>query len=510
MKKPIVLAILDGMGLREDDHGNAVNVAKKPNFDRFKQNYSYTTLRADGEVVGLPAGQMGNSEVGHTNIGAGRIVYQSLALINNEIKTGNIRENEILNNALDNAKNNSLHLMGLLSDGGVHAHIEHTFELLKMAKSRGIKNVYLHVFMDGRDVDPKSGLSYIKKTQEFLEDLGVGKILTVSGRYYAMDRDKRWDRVALAYDAVVNNESEFKFSNPYEYVEESYKNGTFDEFIKPAVCSELNVKILDNDSVIFTNFRPDRASQLSGVLTNAEYNPNNETDMFKPNYRPLNLNFVQMMKYSNDVIGNIAYVSEKLDDLFGDVVSSAGLTQVRIAETEKYPHVTFFFDGGIEKELKNSKQILINSPKVATYDLMPEMSAYKVKDALIDELKNNTPDVVILNFANPDMVGHSGMLEPTVKSIEVVDECIGEIFDLVISMGGSGIITADHGNAELVLNNDESPNTAHTINPVPCIVLKKNIDLRSDGILADIAPTLLNLLNIDKPSKMTGKSVIKL
>ncbi|MGL4589797.1 MAG: 2,3-bisphosphoglycerate-independent phosphoglycerate mutase [Mycoplasmatales bacterium] len=510
MKKTVLLAILDGFGHREETFGNAVAQAHKPNFDRLWNEYPNGFLHADGGYVGLPDGQMGNSEVGHLNIGAGRKVYQSLALINKEIKDGEILKNEQLVKAMSVGKEKGLHLMGLLSDGGVHSHIDHLFGLIDMAQVNGVKDLYVHAFLDGRDVDPQSGINFVEKLQAKLDEVGIGQIATVSGRYYAMDRDKRWERVELAYDAVVAGTCELSYTNAVDYVKASYEQDVYDEFVLPAV-NESYTKINDEAAVVFYNFRPDRASQLAGVLTNPEYNPMaEENPVFTPKYRPMNLTFIQMMKFSDEVKGEIAYSLIKLDNTLGEYVSSLGLSQLRIAETEKYPHVTFFFDGGIEKDLPNASRILINSPKVATYDLKPEMSAYEVTDALLAELDKDYLDLVILNFANPDMVGHSGMLEPTKKAIEAVDVCLGKIIEKIEACGGAAIVTADHGNADVVTNPDGSPNTAHTTNLVPFIVVKKDVELDlTEAALCEIAPTLLDLLGQEQPAEMTGRSVIK-
>ncbi len=508
MKKTVLLAILDGVAIRAEKHGNAAKHASKPNFERIYNKYPHKELHADGLSVGLPVGQMGNSEVGHLNIGLGRVVYQSLVRVNQAIEEDSLKGIREIDSAMKNGVDNSLHLLGLLSDGGVHSHINHLFYLLKAAKDKGIKNVYLHLFLDGRDVSPNSGIGYVKQLQAYMDEIDCGQIVSISGRYYAMDRDKRWDRVQLAYDTIVNGKSKHSFTDPIDYIQSSYDNNVFDEFIMPAVNSQNQVRIEDNDSIIFYNFRPDRAIQLSAVLTNPNYDP--KGDVFKPTRRPMNLNFVQMMKFSNDVIGNVAFKHQELKNTLGDVVANYGMHQLRIAETEKYPHVTFFFDGGIEKKLPNSKQILIDSPKVATYDLQPEMSAYKVTEALLEELNKDYLDLVILNFANPDMVGHTGMLDPTVKAIEVIDECLGKIISKIEEIGGNALITADHGNAEMVTNDDGTPNTSHTTNPVSMIVVKEGIELTDEeNKLADIAPTLLDLLGVDKPIEMTGKSIIK-
>ena len=440
MRKPVLLTILDGFGFRDEVFGNAVRQANKPNFDRYYEKYPHTTLRADGEFVGLPQGQMGNSEVGHLNIGAGRVVYQSLALLNKEIETKSFFENKVLKKAIDNAKDKAFHIIGLLSDGGVHSHINHILALLEMAKINDVKNVYVHCILDGRDVEPKSAIKYVQQIQAKINELGIGQIASISGRYYAMDRDKRWDRVEQAYNAIVCAKGK-SFTDPIKYIENEYENERTDEFILPAYNENVKEKINDGDSVVFANFRPDRAIQLSSVLTNKNYNPKKDNPIFIPEYRPQNLVFVQMMKYSDDVIGDIAFALEELKNTLGDVVSANNLTQVRIAETEKYPHVTFFFDGGIEKEITGCKRVLIDSPKVATYDLKPEMSAYEVCDNLLKLIEANETDLYILNFANPDMVGHSGMLEPTIKAIEAVDECLGKIVDALLEKGGYALIT---------------------------------------------------------------------
>lgn len=509
MKKPVLLAILDGFGLSDVNFGNAVAQANTPNYDRLCEKYAFSTLHADGEYVGLPEGQMGNSEVGHLNIGAGRVVYQSLVLINKAIKEKTILENEVYVNAMNNAKDNNLHIMGLLSDGGVHAHINHMIGMLEMAKETGVENVFVHAFLDGRDVDPKSAETYLTQINEAMNEIGVGKLATVSGRYYSMDRDKRWDRVEVAYDAIVNAQAENTFTNAIDYVNSAYENGIYDEFIMPAVNADVTQKIESGDSVIMMNFRPDRAMQLAGVLTNADYNPKPEEPVFVPEYRPDNLVFVQTMKYSNDVKGDIAFAPEKLTNTYGKVISDAGLNQLRIAETEKYPHVTFFFDGGEEVSLPGMEKVLINSPKVATYDLKPEMSAYEVTEALLAELDKDVHDAVVLNFANPDMVGHSGNLEATITAVETVDECLGKVIDKIVELDGAALITADHGNSDKVLNEDGSPNTAHTTAIVPCVLVKEDVELRDGGVLSDIAPTLLQLLNVEQPVEMTGKTLIK-
>lgn len=509
MKKPVLLVILDGYGYRNEVHGNAVAQANTPCFDRLQAKYPSGYLHADSGYVGLPEGQMGNSEVGHLNIGAGRVVYQSLALINKAVNDKKLGEVEVLNEAMTNAIDKNLHIWGLMSDGGVHAHINHIIGMLEFAKESGVKNIFVHAVLDGRDVDQKSAIQFITQIQNKMDEIGIGKLATISGRYYAMDRDKRWERVELAYDTTVLAESEYKFTNPIDYINSRYELGEFDEFIKPAVNSLVAQPIKDEDSVIFCNFRPDRASQLAAVITNPEYNPKPEEPIFIPKHRPKNLKFVQLMKFANEVIGDIAFVSKKIVNGYGDVISDSGLTQLRISETEKYPHVTFFFDGGIEKELPGADRILVNSPKVATYDLQPEMSAPELTDKLLEALEKGIYDTIILNFPNADMVGHTGSLEASIAAIEAVDSCMDKIVTKVIEMDGVAIVTADHGNADKVLNADGSPNTAHTTSLVPVIVTKDGISLNKDGALCDLAPTMLDLLGVNQPEEMTGTSLIK-
>ncbi|SER80151.1 phosphoglycerate mutase [Gracilibacillus ureilyticus] len=507
--KLAALIILDGYAIRDEVKGNAVKQANTPNFDRYWKKYPHNQLTASGEAVGLPEGQMGNSEVGHLNIGAGRIVYQSLTRVNLSIKDGEFFENKVILNAIEHAKNNdkALHVFGLLSDGGVHSHIDHIYAVLKLAADKGLKNVYLHAFLDGRDVDQKSAATYINQTLDKMKDLGVGEFATISGRYYSMDRDKRWDRVKKSYDAMVYGEGP-KYSDPIEVVEDSYKNEIYDEFVIPSVITDENgqakATISDEDSVIFCNFRPDRAIQISRTFANEDFR-----DFERGDKAPKDIHFVCLTNFSETVNGKVAYEPVNLDNTVGEVLSQNNLKQLRIAETEKYPHVTFFMSGGREKEFPGEKRILIDSPKVATYDLQPEMSAYEVTDALLEELDKDEQNAIILNFANPDMVGHSGMLEPTIKAIETVDECLGKIVDKIIEKGGHAIITADHGNSDEVVTLNGEPMTAHTTNPVPVIVTKDSVELRDGGILADLAPTLLDLLEVNKPKEMTGETLIK-
>lgn len=507
--KLAALIILDGFAIRDEVKGNAVKQAKKPNFDRYWETYAHNQLKASGEAVGLPEGQMGNSEVGHLNIGAGRIVYQSLTRVNLSIREGDFYEKEAFLKSISSAKekNKALHIFGLLSDGGVHSHIEHLFALLKLAKDQGLEKVYVHAFLDGRDVGPQTAKGYIEQTEAKMKELGVGQIATVSGRYYSMDRDKRWDRVKKAYDAMVYGEGP-SYKSALEVVEDSYQNGIYDEFVIPSVITDEAGtpvgKVEDDDSIIFYNFRPDRAIQISRTFANEDFR-----DFDRGPGVPKNLDFVMLTQFSESVDGFVAYEPVNLDNTIGEVLAQNNLKQLRIAETEKYPHVTFFMSGGREQEFPGEKRILIDSPKVATYDLKPEMSAYEVTDALLKELDAGEVNAIILNFANPDMVGHSGMLQPTIDAIEAVDECLGKIVDKIIELGGSAIITADHGNSDEVITLEGSPMTAHTTNPVPVIVTKDNIELRDGGKLADLAPTLLDLLDVEKPKEMTGMSLIK-
>lgn len=506
-KAPVALIILDGFACRDEVSGNAVKAANKPNFDRYWNQFPHNQLRADGEFVGLPDGQMGNSEVGHMNIGAGRVVYQSLTRINIAVREETFYEIPELIDAVKSAKENgkAFHLMGLLSDGGVHSHYEHLFALVRLAKQYDLEEVYIHGFLDGRDVAPDSALGYIRDTNAALEEIGVGKFASISGRYYAMDRDKRWERVEKAYNVIVNGQGP-SFDSALAGVQASYDEKVYDEFVIPFVVEENGAPVAtinDGDSVVFFNFRPDRAIQLATALTNPAF------DGFESSKQLKDLNFVSFTHYSDEVLAKVAFKKEDLVNTVGEVLANAGKTQLRIAETEKYPHVTFFMSGGRHDEFEGERRILIPSPKVATYDLKPEMSAYEVKDALVEAINEDTLDAIILNFANPDMVGHSGMLEPTVKAIEAVDECLGEVVDLIISKGGYAIITADHGNSDEVTTLEGNPMTAHTTNPVPVIVTKAGVEVRDGGKLADLAPTMLDLLNVEKPAEMTGESLIK-
>ncbi|QPC47444.1 2,3-bisphosphoglycerate-independent phosphoglycerate mutase [Mangrovibacillus cuniculi] len=508
-KAPVALIILDGFALRDETKGNAVTHAKKPNFDRYWNQYPHNSLIAAGEAVGLPEGQMGNSEVGHLNIGAGRVVYQSLTRVNIAIREGEFEQNDTFLAAIKHAKENrtALHLMGLLSNGGVHSHIEHLYALLRLAAKEGLTEVYVHGFLDGRDVAPQSAKEFVPQAEATMKEIGVGQFASISGRYYSMDRDKRWERVEKSYRSMVYGEGP-SYTSAMDVVTDSYANEIYDEFVLPSVITKENgepvATVKDNDAVIFYNFRPDRAIQISNTFTNKDFRSFDRGEQ-----HPENLHFVCLTHFSETVDGYVAFKPSNLDNTLGEVLSQNGLKQLRIAETEKYPHVTFFMSGGREAEFPGEERILIASPKVATYDLQPEMSAYEVTDALLGEIAADKHDAIILNFANPDMVGHSGMLEPTVKAIETVDECLGKIVDAIIAKGGTAIITADHGNADEVTTLEGNPMTAHTTNPVPVIVTKDGVTLRDGGILGDLAPTVLDLLNVEKPSEMTGTTLLK-
>ena len=506
-KQPVALIILDGFAFREEVKGNAVAQANKPNFDRYWNAYPHASLIASGEAVGLPDGQMGNSEVGHLNIGAGRIVYQNLTRIHKSIREGDFFRNETFLAAVEHAKTHGskLHLMGLLSDGGVHSHYEHLFALLKLAKANGLKQVYVHGFLDGRDVGPTTALDYILETEKQMTEIGIGKFASIHGRYYAMDRDRRWERVGLTYTTLVDGIGQTATSATAG-VQSSYERDVHDEFVIPFIITEEGAPVATvdtNDAVVFFNFRPDRAIQLSTVFTNPEFDA-----MPRSEKHPNNLKFVSFTHYSDEVKADVAFETDNLVNTVGEVISAAGKMQLRIAETEKYPHVTFFMSGGREDIFAGEERILIASPKVATYDLKPEMSAYEVTDALLNSIAEDKFDAIILNFANPDMVGHSGMLAPTIKAIEAVDECLGRVVDAILEKGGQAIITADHGNSDEVVTLDDQPMTAHTTNPVPVIVTKPGVMLHQDGKLADLAPTMLDLLHIAQPAEMTGKSLV--
>lgn len=503
MKKPVLLMILDGWGIAPADKTNAAAMAKTPNLDSYFANYPHTTLEASGKAVGLPAGQIGNSEVGHLNIGAGRIIYQSLTRIDKAIEDGDLYKNKELSRVMDETKQagKALHLLGLLSDGGVHSHIEHLLALICMAKVKGLTDVYVHAFLDGRDVGSKTALGYIHELEDGMAQIGVGKIATVSGRYYAMDRDKRWERVERAYKALVLGEGG-KAASAAAGVEASYAAGVTDEFVEPFTVDGVDGKITAGDGVIFFNFRPDRAREITRALHDEDFPYFARPEGVRP------VNYVCMTQYDATITAPVAFPPEEIKDTLGEVLAQHGLHQLRIAETEKYAHVTFFFNGGVEAPNANEERILIPSPKVSTYDLQPEMSAEEVTQALLAELDKDKFDAIILNFANPDMVGHTGVLSAAITAMEKVDDCAGRIVRKVLSLGGSVCITADHGNLEKMAESDGSPNTAHTTNPVPFILVSKEQYKLHNGILADIAPTLLQLLNIKQPAAMTGKTLI--
>lgn len=529
-KKPIILCIMDGYGIRSNPHGNAILEAKKPHLDAYFKNNAYTEINASGEYVGLPDGQMGNSEVGHMNIGAGRIVYQSLTLINKMIKDGSFYQNEHYLAAIDHAKkhHSKLHILGLTSDGGVHSHVNHICAAIELAKKAGLDDVFVHCFMDGRDVNPQSGASYVDIIQNKMDELHFGHIADIGGRYWGMDRDKNMDRVDVAYRCMVDHDGpsfddyhKF-FKDQYAYLPTIGKDAS-DEFIIPHFNKNVDGRIQDNDAIIFMNYRPDRAIQISTLFTNPNFyaNPGKKEDgslMWKP-YSPAhplkNIFYVCTMKYADSVKGRIAFELPKLTNILGVWLADNGYNQLRIAETEKYAHVTFFFDGtmnfdGVERpELKNCKRVLINSPKVATYDMQPEMSAYKVLDALLTELNKDYLDVVILNFANCDMVGHTAIEPAVVKAVETVDECVGKIIDWCDEHDATLIVTADHGNAEEILDDNNKPFTAHTTNLVPFCINRKDLKLLpSGGKLGNIAPTIIDLLGAKKPVEMSEESLI--
>lgn len=506
--KVTMLMILDGFGDNKNKDGNAIKLANTPNIDKLMKKYPNTDIFTSGLHVGLPEGQMGNSEVGHTNIGAGRIVYQELTRITKSIEDGDFFSNPEFIAAIENCKkyNSKLHILGLVSDGGVHSHNRHLYGLLEMAKRRDFEDVYVHCFLDGRDTPPASAETYVAELQEKMKEKGVGKIASLSGRFYAMDRDKRWKRVQKCYDALVNGEGE-KAGDPIKAIEDSYQKEVFDEFVVPTVMCNGNepvAKIEENDSVIFFNFRPDRAREITRALVDPEF------DGFET--KKMNLYYVCFTSYDETMPNvHIAFKKEPLKNTFGEVVSEAGLTQLRIAETEKYAHVTFFFNGGEEKQYPGEDRILVPSPKVETYDMKPEMSAYEVTDKVCEALENDKYDVVILNFANTDMVGHTGSLQAAIKAVEAVDECVGKIVKIIEEKQGNLLITADHGNAEQMIDyKTGEPHTAHTTNPVPIILVTANKEykLKENGKLADLAPTMLDLMGIKQPEEMTGESLL--
>jgi 2,3-bisphosphoglycerate-independent phosphoglycerate mutase len=505
MNKKVILMILDGWGLSPDPKVSAIDNANTPFIDSLYTKYPHATLRTDGLHVGLPEGQMGNSEVGHMNLGAGRIVYQDLAKINLAVKNKTLANEPVLIDAFKYAKSNNkpVHFLGLLSDGGVHSHIDHLFGLLDAAEDYGVQNTFVHAFTDGRDVDPKSGFGFVTALEEHIKNSNT-KLASITGRYYAMDRDKRWERIKLAYDALVNGIGELS-NNATQSVKKSYKNDITDEFIKPIIMTDSNnqpiANIKDGDVVIFFNFRTDRGRQLTEALT--------QNDFHEQNMHKLNLYYVTMTNY-DESFSNIKVVFEKdnLTETLGEVLEKHHKKQIRIAETEKYPHVTFFFSGGRELPFKGETRILRNSPKVATYDLKPEMSAYELRDALVPELKKGDVDFVCLNFANGDMVGHTGVMEAAIKACEAVDICVKDVVTTALENNYATILIADHGNCETMINPDGSPNTAHTTNPVPVILIDNELKHINDGVLGDIAPTILKLMGVQQPKLMTRQALI--
>ena len=504
MKKPAVLIIMDGYGIAPKSEGNAVTTADKPNLDKIFSENPYTTIGASGMAVGLPDGQMGNSEVGHTNMGAGRIVYQDLTRITKSIQDGDFYENEVLLDAMENVKknNSALHIMGLLSDGGVHSFNGHLYALLALAKKQNVEKVFMHAFMDGRDVPPTSGKDFIAACLDKMKEIGTGKIATVEGRYYAMDRDTNWDRVEKAYSAMVYGEGNHSCC-AVKAIEDSYADGVTDEFVVPVIIDGAE-PIKAGDSIIFINFRPDRAREITRTFVDPDFKGFERRNGMFP------VKFVCMTEYDATMPNvEIAFKSQELNNTFGEYLASLGKTQLRIAETEKYAHVTFFFNGGIEEPYEGENRVLVASPKVATYDLQPEMSAPEVCEKVVDRIKSGKYDAVILNFANCDMVGHTGVFDAAVQAVETVDTCVGKVVEAVKEMGGITIITADHGNADKMISEDGSPFTAHTTNLVPLCVVGYDCKLRQEGgKLSDIVPTMLEMMNIPQPKEMTGVSLI--
>ncbi|MCL6294211.1 2,3-bisphosphoglycerate-independent phosphoglycerate mutase [Jejuia spongiicola] len=505
MNKKVILMILDGWGNSPDPKVSAIDYAHTPFIDSLYKKYPFATLRTDGLHVGLPEGQMGNSEVGHMNLGAGRIVYQDLVKVNLAVKNKTLNNEKVLVDAFSYAKNNSknVHFLGLLSDGGVHSHINHLLGLIDAANEFGITNTFVHAFTDGRDVDPKSGYGFITALENHIEKTNT-KLATVTGRYYAMDRDKRWERVKLAYDALVNGIGE-KSTNATKSIQKSYDDDITDEFIKPIILTDNEgnpiTNIKDDDVVIFFNFRTDRGRELTEALT--------QTNFHEQNMHKLNLHYVTLTNYDDTYKNiNVIFNKENLTETLGEVLEKHNKKQIRIAETEKYPHVTFFFSGGREEPFNGESRILRNSPKVATYDLKPEMSAYELRDALVPELQKGDVDFVCLNFANGDMVGHTGVMEAAIKACEAVDECVKDVVNTALNSGYSTLLIADHGNCETMINPDGSPNTAHTTNPVPVILIDNDLTQIKDGILGDMAPTILKLMGIPQPETMTQQALV--
>ena len=508
MKKPVVLCIMDGFGKNDSDYGNAISMAATPNLDKLMAECPMTYIGASGMDVGLPDGQMGNSEVGHTNMGAGRVVYQPLTRITKAFADGEAYENPALCKAMENAKDKALHLIGLVSPGGVHSHTEHLYGLLEMAKKSGVQNVFVHALLDGRDVPPSSAVEYLAELEDKMKEIGVGKIASVMGRFYAMDRDNIWDRVEKAYAAIVYGEGIQAESAvdavkaSYETIDEDGKHLT-DEFVLPTVIGN-DGRVKENDSVIFFNFRPDRAREITRTFVDPEFKGFERRNGF------FNLYYVCMTQYDAEMPNvDVAFGPEALTNTLGEYLSSQGKTQLRIAETQKYAHVTFFFNGGEEKQYEGEDRILVDSPKISTFDLMPEMSAPEVSEKLNEAVRSGKYDVVIVNFANCDMVGHTGIIPAAVKAVETVDTCVGSLVEAVRDMDGVLFVTADHGNADKMLDENGEPFTAHTTNPVPFIVVNYPCAVREGGRLCDIAPTMLKVMGLEQPKEMSGKSIIK-
>ena len=510
MKKPVVLCIMDGYGKNDSDYGNAIAMAKKPNLDKLMAEYPMTYIGASGLDVGLPDGQMGNSEVGHTNIGAGRVVYQPLTRITKAFEDGDAEKNLALKGAMDNAKGKALHLIGLVSPGGVHSHSEHLYHLLQMAKNNGVENVYVHALLDGRDVPPSSAVEYLNELEDEMKKIGVGKIASVMGRFYAMDRDNIWDRVEKAYAAIVYGEG-IQADNAVEAVKASYETvdedgkHLTDEFVLPTVIGGSEGRVKADDSVIFFNFRPDRAREITRTFVDPDF------DGFERKNGFFKLYYVCMTQYDAEMPNvEVAFGPETLVNTFGEYISKHGMTQLRIAETQKYAHVTFFFNGGRETPYDAEERILVPSPKVATYDLKPEMSAYEVKDKLVEAIKTQKFDFIVVNYANGDMVGHTGIYDAIEKAVKAIDECVKDTVEAAKANDYEVIIIADHGNADHALNEDGTPNTAHSLNPVPFVYVTENKNAKvENGVLADVAPSILHILGMPQPADMTGRDLIK-
>lgn len=502
--KPLALIILDGYGHSDDNQDNAINQANRPVFDRLWREYSHTLISGSGLDVGLPDGQMGNSEVGHLNLGAGRIVYQDFTRVTKAIADGEFEQNPVLNSVIDGLNDQTLHIFGLLSPGGVHAHEDHIIAMVEMAAKKGVKNIALHAFLDGRDTPPRSAKASLERLDKVFAKCGVGKTASLVGRYYAMDRDKRWDRVQLAYDMLTLGKADYCAESAVAGLKAAYARNENDEFVKPTIIGDV-VKVKDGDAVVFMNFRADRARELTHAFVDQDF------DGFTRQAHPKLADFVSLTEYEAGLVEHIAFPPDGLKNVLGDVLAQHHMTQLRIAETEKYAHVTFFFSGGVEAEYPDESRILVKSPDVATYDLQPEMNAFELTDQLVDAIEGQKYDVIICNYANADMVGHTGNLEATKKAIEALDVCLGRIEAALKKVGGEALITADHGNAEKMKDQQTGQaHTAHTSNPVPLIYIGRQADvLHNDGQLSDIAPTMLKLLNMDQPKEMTGRALFE-